>query len=157
MSKRIFGLLVFAILGGSILNWIIFPFSFIICIRVFYKFSILITCFLGGLMGFFLSNLKNFSLNKSLNFYLFSFFSCSIWFIPLISTVGVTYFPINLSFNLFKIIDQGWVEFFGTQQIFKYFSKLSSFFQILQFNNLKIHLVLFSFWLIFIISLLFII
>nr|YP_010728535.1 NADH dehydrogenase subunit 5 [Endochironomus tendens]WEF49776.1 NADH dehydrogenase subunit 5 [Endochironomus tendens] len=157
MSKSMFGLLVFAILGGSMLNWMIFPFSFMMCMSTIFKFSILITCFLGGLIGFFMSNLKNFSLNKSLSFYLFSFFSCSMWFMPLISTIGVTYFPIMMSFNLFKLVDQGWVEFFGTQQIFKYFSKLSMFFQILQFNNLKIHLVLFSFWLVFIISLLFII
>nr|YP_010728522.1 NADH dehydrogenase subunit 5 [Endochironomus albipennis]WEF49763.1 NADH dehydrogenase subunit 5 [Endochironomus albipennis] len=157
MSKSMFGLLVFTILGGAMLNWMIFPFSFMMCMSMIFKFSILITCLLGGLIGFFMSNLKNFSLNKSLNFYMFSFFSCSMWFMPLMSTVGVTYFPINLSLNLFKFIDQGWIEFFGTQQIFKYFSKMSMFLQILQFNNLKIHLVLFIFWLMFIIFLMFII
>nr|YP_010728431.1 NADH dehydrogenase subunit 5 [Endochironomus pekanus]WEF49659.1 NADH dehydrogenase subunit 5 [Endochironomus pekanus] len=155
MSKSMFGLLIFTIFGGSMLNWIVFPFSFMMCLSLLFKFSILVTCILGGLIGFFLSNVKNFSMNKSLNFYLFSFFSCSMWFMPLISTVGVVYFPVNMSLKLFKLVDQGWIEFFGTQQIFKYFSKLSMFIQILQFNNLKVHLVMFIFWMMFIISLMF--
>ena len=64
---------------------------------------------------------------------------------PAISTIGVVYFPISLSFKLFKFLDQGWVEFFGAQQFFKYFSRLSVFIQLLQFNNLKIHFTLFCF------------
>lgn len=123
------------------------------CLSILYKISILIVCFLGGIAGYLASNLNFFSLNKSLNFYMISIFSCSIWFIPVISTVGVVYFPINISFKIYKYIDQGWVEFFGTQQFFKYFSKLSTYFQVLQFNNLKIHLFLFSFWFIFVVIL----
>jgi NADH-ubiquinone oxidoreductase chain 5 len=77
---------------------------------------------------------------------LFSFFSCSMWFMPLISTVGVVFYPLNYGFRLFKFIDQGWTEFFGIQQIFSYFIGGSKIFQVVQFNNLKIHLILFCFW-----------
>nr|YP_010728509.1 NADH dehydrogenase subunit 5 [Stictochironomus juncaii]WEF49750.1 NADH dehydrogenase subunit 5 [Stictochironomus juncaii] len=146
MMKSMFGLLVFAIIGGSMLNWLIFPYSFMMCMTLIYKFSILGVCIIGGLIGYLCSNLSFFSLNKSMNFYLFSFFSCSMWFMPAISTMGIVYYPISFSFKLFKYLDQGWVEFFGSQQIFNNFSVLSKFVQIFQFNNLKIHLTLLSLW-----------
>lgn len=146
ISKSIAGLLIFAIVGGSILNWLIFPFSFIISLTILFKSLTLSVCVIGGILGILCSQLKFFSFNKSINYYLFSFFSCSIWFIPFISTIGVVYYPLNYGVKLFKFVDHGWTEFFGIQQIFNYFIKISNFFQIIQFNNLKIHLTLFCFW-----------
>ena len=155
--KRIFGLLVFAIRGGAILNWLIFPFPPIICLSLVYKYSTLIICFVGGISGYIIANINFFTLNKSLNYYLFSFFSSSIWFIPVLSTVGAVYYPINMRFKIYKNLDQGWFEFFGIQQIFKIFIKFSNMIQFIQFNNLKVHLTLFVFWIVFIILLVIII
>nr|YP_010498968.1 NADH dehydrogenase subunit 5 [Polypedilum henicurum]UWR98464.1 NADH dehydrogenase subunit 5 [Polypedilum henicurum] len=146
MSKSMFSLLIFAIMGGAMLNWLIFPFSFMISLTFFYKSLILTVCFLGGILGILSSKLTIFSYNKSMNYYLFSFFSCSMWFMPLISTVGMIFYPLKYGFKLFKFIDQGWTEFFGIQQIFSYFMGSSKYFQMVQFNNLKIHLMLFCFW-----------
>nr|YP_009169965.1 NADH dehydrogenase subunit 5 [Polypedilum vanderplanki]ALD88424.1 NADH dehydrogenase subunit 5 [Polypedilum vanderplanki] len=146
MSKSMFFLLLFAIFGGSMLNWLIFPFSFMISLTLFFKMMTLLICVLGGIIGVLCSKLVFFSYNKSLSFYLFSFFSCSMWFMPLISTMGVVFYPLNYGFKMFKFIDSGWAEFFGSQQIFQYFVKMSSFLQMVQFNNLKIHLSLFCFW-----------
>nr|YP_010728457.1 NADH dehydrogenase subunit 5 [Polypedilum yongsanensis]WEF49698.1 NADH dehydrogenase subunit 5 [Polypedilum yongsanensis] len=157
MSKSMFSLLIFAIVGGSMLNWLIFPFSFMISLSLIFKSLTLIVCFLGGVLGVLCSNLIFFSSNKSLNYYLFSFFSCSMWFMPMISTIGVVYYPLNFGFKLFKFIDQGWTEFFGIQQIFSYFMKISSFFQAIQFNNLKVHLSLFCFWVLVLVLTLFLI
>lgn len=64
---------------------------------------------------------------------------------PSMSTVGINYYPLKIGFFLYKNLDQGWVEFFGVQQIFNYFIKMSFFFQVIQFNNLKIHLIMFCF------------
>lgn len=157
ISKRIFGLLIFAISGGAILNWIIFPFPSIVCLPFFLKILTLIVCLIGGFSGYIISNIGFFSFNKSLNYYLFSFFSSSIWFIPPLSTIGAVYYPVSFSFKLFKNLDQGWFEFFGIQQIFKIFIGVSSMVQFIQFNNLKIHLTLFVFWIIFLILLVLII
>lgn len=157
MFKSIFGLLLFAISGGAILNWMIFPFSSIICLPFIFKIVTLVVCFIGGISGYLISNINFFFFNKSLNYYLFSFFSRSIWFIPILSTVGLTYYPVSLSFKLFKNLDQGWFEFFGIQQIFKIFIKFSSIIQFIQFNNLKIHLTLFVFWIILMILLILVI
>uniref|UniRef100_A0AB39A6N5 NADH-ubiquinone oxidoreductase chain 5 n=1 Tax=Demicryptochironomus minus TaxID=3231393 RepID=A0AB39A6N5_9DIPT len=153
MVKSMFGLLVFAIFGGAMINWLIFPLSSMMCMPLMFKFSTLIICFIGGFFGYLISNINFFSFNKSLNYYLFSFFSSSMWFMPLLSTVGVVYYPLNVSFKLYKNLDQGWFEFFGIQQIFKIFMKFSSIIQFIQFNNLKIHLSLFIFWMIFLILL----
>lgn len=155
--KSIFGLLIFAISGGAILNWILFPYAPIICLPIFLKLLTLTVCVIGGLSGYLISNINFFSFNKSLNYYLFSFFSSSIWFIPPLSTIGVTYYPLTISFNLFKNLDQGWLEFFGIQQTFKLFMRVSAIVQFVQFNNLKIHLTLFVFWIIFLMVLLIII
>lgn len=155
--KSILGLLIFAISGGSILNWIIFPFSPVICLPFFLKILTLIVCVIGGLLGYLISNISFFSFNKSLNFYMFSFFSRSIWFIPILSTVGTVYYPIVFRLKLYKNLDQGWFEFFGIQQIFKIFIKFSSIIQFIQFNNLKIHLTLFILWITFLILLVLII
>ncbi len=144
--KSIMGLLVFAIFGGSILNWIIFPFSPVICLPFFFKILTLIVCLIGGVLGYLISNINFFSFNKSLNFYIFSFFSSSMWFIPILSTIGLVYYPILFRFKIYKNLDQGWFEFFGIQQIFKIFIKFSSVVQFIQFNNLKIHLTLFILW-----------
>lgn len=157
ISKRIFSLIIFAIIGGSILNWLIFPFSFIIRITLYSKFLTLTVCLLGGFLGFIIANISFFSFNKSLNLYFFSFFSSSMWFMPLISTICVVNIPVNIRFKIYKNIDQGWFEFFGIQQIFKYFINFSVFNQIIQFNNLKLYLVVFSFWIIVLFLLIFII
>lgn len=155
--KSIFGLLIFAILGGSILNWLLFPYAPIICLPLFLKLLTLTVCIIGGLLGYLISNINFFSFNKSLNYYLFRFFSSSMWFIPPLSTIGVTYYPLSFSFKLFKNLDQGWLEFFGIQQTFKIFVKVSTIVQFIQFNNLKIHLTLFVFWIVFLILLVIII
>lgn len=146
IGKSIFGLLIFAVVGGAILNWLIFPLSFIIRLTIFIKFLTLLVCFIGGIVGFIISKINFFSFNKSINFYFFSYFSSSMWFLPLISTVGVIFFPINFGLKIFKSLDQGWEEFFGIQQFFKYFVKISKFNILFQFNNLKIYFIIFVFW-----------
>nr|WAB46321.1 NADH dehydrogenase subunit 5 [Einfeldia sp.] len=153
MFKSMFGLLIFAISGGSMLNWMIFPFSSMTCLPLILKLLTLIVCIIGGVCGYLISSINFFSFNKSLNYYLFSFFSSSMWFMPPLSTIGVTYYPLSFSLSLFKNLDQGWLEFFGIQQMFKIFMKVSSIIQFIQFNNLKIHLTLFVFWMIFLILL----
>nr|YP_010398717.1 NADH dehydrogenase subunit 5 [Axarus fungorum]UQK95136.1 NADH dehydrogenase subunit 5 [Axarus fungorum] len=157
MFKSMFGLLIFAISGGAMLNWLIFPFSSMMCLSLFFKFLTLLICLLGGLFGFIISNINFFFLNKSLNYYLYSFFSSSMWFMPSLSTIGMVKYPMFFSFKLFKQLDQGWFEFFGIQQIFKIFMKISGLIQFIQFNNLKIHLSFFVFWMIFLIMLIMVI
>lgn len=153
IRKSILGLLIFAIIGGSFLNWLIFPFSFILSLTKSIKFLTLIICLLGGTFGFLIANINFFSFNKSLSFYFFSYFFSRIWFIPIISTFGINFFPINSGLKILKSLDQGWVEYFGVQQFFSYFINFSKISQGFQFNNLKIYFSFFVFWISFLVIL----
>ena len=63
IQKSIVSLLIFAVIGGSFLNWLIFPFTYFICLTFFIKILTLLICFLGGSLGFLISLDKLFSRN----------------------------------------------------------------------------------------------
>nr|UKO33027.1 NADH dehydrogenase subunit 5 [Stenochironomus sp. 3CZ] len=154
MSKMMFVLFIFVIFMGSILNWLIFPFSFMMCLTFFNKIIILIICFIGGVLGGYLSFEGIFFLNKSLCYFYFSFFFNSMWFMPLISTASsLVFFPLNLGWKILNFFDFGWFEFFGVQQNFNYFMKWSKIFFFFQQSILKIMLLFFFFFLLLLIIL----
>lgn len=155
ISKSIFILLLIALVGGSILRWLIFSFNYLICLPIFIKNLILLVCFIGGLFGYFLRKISINFFNKSLNFYLFSYINIIIWFIPIISTIGRIIIPLNIGNNSIKSFDQGWSEYFGGQKIYSLIIYYSMISQSLQNNNLKIYLILFVWWVIFLVLFIF--
>ena len=156
ISLRILGLLLIAIWGGSILRWLIFSFNSFIFLPLYLKMLTLMVCLLGGLSGYFISLVPLFFFNKSLSFYLFSFINIRMWFLPLISTLGISKYPLVLGRKVLKSLDQGWSEFFGGQKIYSTMVYFSIMNQILQNNNLKIYFIVFLFWVIFFVSFIFI-
>lgn len=148
ISFRIFFLIIIAIIGGSILNWLIFFNPEIICLPFYIKILTLFVCILGGVIGYLISNVKLFFFNKSLVFYNFSFFSGSIWFIPVVSTIGVIKWPLILGIYSYKTFDQGWSEYFGGQILYKQLKNYSLYVQEFQNNNLKIYLLSYILWVI---------
>nr|YP_010385094.1 NADH dehydrogenase subunit 5 [Dolichopus ungulatus]UPL65104.1 NADH dehydrogenase subunit 5 [Dolichopus ungulatus] len=146
MLRGMMGLLLMSIIGGSTLNWLIFPTPHMICLPYYLKLLTLLVCILGAIMGYIISNINLYFFNKSLIFYNMGMFLGSMWFMPYISTYGVIYYPLGLGGRVFKSMDQGWSEFFGSQNLYNnlvYYSKGSSF---LQNNNLKIYLLFFVLW-----------
>lgn len=144
--RAIRGLLILSIVGGSILRWLIFPVPVVIVLPLFLKLLTLIVCIIGGLVGYLISNVSLYFVNRSLNYYLFVRFAGGMWFIPIISTYGIIYFPFYLGDKTVKSFDQGWLEYFGSQNIYNrlvYYSQLNN---ILQNNNLKIFLLTFVIW-----------
>ena len=148
MLKGILGLLIMAVIGGSILRWLIFPTPNIICLPKLLKLLVLITCILGGLFGYLISNVSLFFINKSIENYGISYFSGIMWFIPIISVIGVIKPPLALGLITIKSIDQGWREYFGGQIIYYSLKKYSLYLQLIQNNNLKIYLLTFILWII---------
>nr|UKO32988.1 NADH dehydrogenase subunit 5 [Stenochironomus sp. 2CZ] len=146
MSKMMLILLIFVIFSGAMLNWLIFPFSFMLCLTLLNKLIVLIICIIGGLFGSYLSIEGLFKLNKSLYYYYFSFFFNSMWFMPMISTFGMINFPLNLGWKVLNFFDFGWFEYFGIQQNFNYFMKWSKILFIFQQSILKIMLMYMSFF-----------
>nr|UOU85286.1 NADH dehydrogenase subunit 5 [Compsobata cibaria] len=148
MLKSMTGLLIMSILGGSMLNWLIFPVPVMICLPYYLKNLTLFVCIIGGVMGYLISNISLYFNNKSLNNYMSSFYMGSMWFMPVISTYGIIKSPFLLGGLVIKSFDQGWSEFFGGQYLYKKLVSYSQLNYLLQNNNLKIFLLLFVLWLI---------
>nr|ALO70829.1 NADH deshydrogenase subunit 5 [Philonthus fimetarius] len=149
MLKGMAGLIGFVIIGGSMLMWLIFPTPYFICLPFTMKMMALIVTFFGVWMGY---EFSKFSINyplKSLYNLNKSLFFSSMWNMPVISTFGVNYYPIYLGNLIYKNFDQGWMEFYGSQNIFNTLKKNSLLFQFIFNNNLKIYLILLVMWVIY--------
>nr|ASM82716.1 NADH dehydrogenase subunit 5 [Creobroter elongata] len=150
MIYGMLGLMIFAVFGGSLLNWMIFFTPYFICLPLIMKMMPIIVSLLGLWMG---SILFKFSLNhyfNSFKYYGLIIFSGSMWFMPLIFTKGVSFNPLTVGLSSVKFIDLGWSEYFGAQNLYFILMKLSSLNQWFQFNDLKSYLIIFFLTLIFI-------
>nr|ARH55033.1 NADH dehydrogenase subunit 5 [Haliplus sibiricus] len=148
MLKSMIFMLLFVVLMGSMLSWLIFPTPMMICLPNLLKLLALLVSFLGGWLGY---EISKFSLTwylNSLKFYNYVYFFGFMWFLPNISTFSMNYLPLIYSYNLFKNFDQGWNEYFGGQGIYKNLKQSSQLFQFIQNNNIKIYLILFILWVI---------
>jgi hypothetical protein len=101
------------------LSWLIFPYCRYIYLPFYLKFLILFICFLGIIMGYFIFKIKN--LNIFIYFFRFFFlkyfFSC-IWFIPILSTFFISSKILLCGYKYRKILDFGWIEYYGGGGIF---------------------------------------
>nr|YP_010827580.1 NADH dehydrogenase subunit 5 [Galinthias amoena]WFD61176.1 NADH dehydrogenase subunit 5 [Galinthias amoena] len=143
MVYGMLGLMIFAVFGGSMLNWMIFYTPYFICLPSIMKFMPIIVSIMGLWMG---SILFKYSINYYFNlfkYYSLIIFSGSMWFMPLIFTQGVSKFPLSTGLNSIKFIDLGWSEYFGAQNMNYILMKLSGFNQWFQTNDLKSYLVIF--------------
>nr|YP_004778158.1 NADH dehydrogenase subunit 5 [Liriomyza sativae]ADO79012.1 NADH dehydrogenase subunit 5 [Liriomyza sativae] len=148
MMRAMTGLLIMSIIGGSMLNWLIFPVPLVIVLPFFLKILTLLVCIMGGVVGYLISNVSLYFVNLSLNNYLFTSFAGSMWFMPMISTYGIIYYPFYIGNQTVKSFDQGWSEYFGSQNIYSRLVYYSQFNNILQNNNLKIFLLTFVIWIV---------
>nr|YP_010692925.1 NADH dehydrogenase subunit 5 [Anastrepha obliqua]WCB98041.1 NADH dehydrogenase subunit 5 [Anastrepha obliqua] len=155
MLRGMSGLLIMSIIGGSMLSWLIFPTPYMICLPIYLKLLTLFVCIGGGLLGYLISNVSLFYFNKSLNNYLVSYFSGSMWFMPYVSTYGVINVPLVLGSIVYKSFDQGWSEFMGGQNLYNKLMEYSQLVYFLHNNNLKIYLLLFVLWITFLFSFVF--
>nr|QVL29298.1 NADH dehydrogenase subunit 5 [Ceratitis cosyra] len=152
MLRGMSGLLFMSIIGGSMLSWLIFPTPYMVCLPYYLKLLTLLVCILGGLLGYLISNVSLYYVNKSLNSYLMSYYFGSMWFMPFISTYGIMNYPLILGGVVSKSFDQGWSEFLGGQNLYNQLVKYSRYSFFMHSNNLKIYLMLFILWVIFLFS-----
>nr|YP_009171546.1 NADH dehydrogenase subunit 5 [Henicus brevimucronatus]AJW76401.1 NADH dehydrogenase subunit 5 [Henicus brevimucronatus] len=147
MLRGMLTLMSMAVLGGSMLSWILFPTPSMICLPLQLKTLALLVSLIGGWLGY---ELSKFSLSynlQSLSYYLTINFLGSMWFMPFMSTYGVNSLPLKLGNDLFKSFDHGWSEEFGGQNIYKNIMDHSILVQWWQNNNLSVYLISFILWL----------
>nr|YP_010417093.1 NADH dehydrogenase subunit 5 [Sympis rufibasis]USC54680.1 NADH dehydrogenase subunit 5 [Sympis rufibasis] len=146
MLKSMFTLLFMSVISGSFLSWIIFSYPYMIYLPFNLKMMVIYVSIMGGLLGYLISNMKIYSVNKFLMTYNLSNFLCLMWFMPNLSTYGVSYNFLNFGQILLKNIDMGWSEIYSGWGLMMIMKKYSIFYNIFQMNNLKIYLFSFIIW-----------
>nr|YP_009349786.1 NADH dehydrogenase subunit 5 [Hexacentrus japonicus]AQM39831.1 NADH dehydrogenase subunit 5 [Hexacentrus japonicus] len=146
MLRGMLTLMSMAILGGSVMSWLIFPSPSMICLPEGMKFLTILVSVVGGWVGYELSKFSlSYSMNVLNNYKLVSFVG-SMWFMPFISTFVVNFLPLNMGKMAFKSFDQGWSEDWGGQMIYNSSSRFSNKVQWWQNNSLKVYLMGFILW-----------
>nr|UGN61648.1 NADH dehydrogenase subunit 5 [Cryptocercus wolongensis] len=148
MLRGMLLLLIMSILGGSFLSWVIFPTPVMVCLPFYLKCLVLLVSFMGGWMGFEMSSLNFSSDLISLNFSSLIIFFGSMWFMPYVSTYGMSFFPLFFGYYSLKVFDFGWSEYFGGQNLNFLFMSLSGFNYWFQYNSLKLFLLFFVMWMV---------
>nr|UVH65858.1 NADH dehydrogenase subunit 5 [Manduca sexta] len=148
MLKSMMVLLFMSVISGSFLSWMIFYYPYMIYLPFNLKMMVIYVSLMGGVMGFLISNMKIYSVNKFIMTYNLSNFLCLMWFMPSLSTYGLSYYFLNFGYNLLKIVDLGWSEFYSGQGFMIILKKYSIFYNIFQMNNFKIYLFSFVMWMI---------
>nr|ALO76848.1 NADH deshydrogenase subunit 5 [Adoretus sp. ADO01] len=149
MLKGMSGLILLVVFGGSMLMWVMFPTPYFICLPILMKMMALVVTMIGAWLGY---EVSKFSLNyslKSLSTLKTSLFFSSMWNMPYLSTFGVNYYPIYMGNLVYKMVDQGWSEYYGSQNIYMQMSLFSKFLQVLYNNNLKVFMLLLVMWVIY--------
>nr|QVM79290.1 NADH dehydrogenase subunit 5 [Rhagium fortecostatum] len=150
MLKSMMGLIFFVIIMGSMLMWLMFPSPYFICLSLFMKMMALIMIIFGMWFGYELAKFKfNYS-SKSLNNLILVTFLGSMWNMPIISTLGVNFYPIKMGEVYTKKFDQGWLEYYGGQNLSLKLQNFSQFIQFFSNNHLKIYFMMMIFWVLFI-------
>nr|YP_009053743.1 NADH dehydrogenase subunit 5 [Parnassius apollo]AHC98641.1 NADH dehydrogenase subunit 5 [Parnassius apollo] len=146
MLKSMFLLLFMSLVTGSFLMWMIFNYPYMIYLSFNMKMMVIYVSLMGLFMGYLISNMKIYSLNKFLMTYNLSNFLSLMWFMPNLSTYGLNFYVLNYSQNLMKNIDMGWMELYSGQGMFKIIKNYSIFYYLYQMNNFKIYLFSFILW-----------
>nr|WAM61644.1 NADH dehydrogenase subunit 5 [Limenitis jina] len=146
MLKSMFILLFMSLVSGSFLSWLIFYYPYMIYLPISLKMMVIYVSMFGMLMGFMISNMNIYSLNKFLMFYNLSSFLMLMWFLPNLSTYGLNYYFLKFGQILSKNIDMGWVEMYSGQGMYKIIKFYSLVNMIYQMNNFKIYLFSFILW-----------
>nr|APX39294.1 NADH dehydrogenase subunit 5 [Longitarsus aeneus] len=148
MLKGMSGLIFFVVFSGSMFSWIMFFTPFYICLSFFMKMMTLFMVLIGMFLGYEISKFKFCYTLLSKKYINLSFFSGLMWNMPILSTFGVNYYPIILGNKYFKMFDNGWFEYYGSQNLY-FMLKKASFFQLFSLNHLKIYFLMMIVWMIY--------
>nr|QWB85749.1 NADH dehydrogenase subunit 5 [Acanthocinus griseus] len=151
MLKGMSGLIYFVVISGSMLSWLLFSVPYFICLPFLMKLMTLICVILGLYLGYEISKFKIYFNLKSLLFLTLSGYLAMMWNLPIFSTLGMNYFPLKFGLKFTKIFDQGWFEYYGSQNLNKSLNVYSKFLQKLSLNHLKIYFMLMILWLSFLV------
>nr|QXU57645.1 NADH dehydrogenase subunit 5 [Cherax punctatus] len=140
MMGGILVLSVGAVSGGSILAWVVFPESYMICLGFFFKILALLVSVIGGLLGYVINMISVSSSLKMMSFYYYVVFMGSMWFMPILSTLSLSSWSLRGGSVFFKVGDKGWSEYFGGEGSFYELMMCSKYLQFSQENMVMIYM-----------------
>nr|YP_010946278.1 NADH dehydrogenase subunit 5 [Allacta hainanensis]WGO56996.1 NADH dehydrogenase subunit 5 [Allacta hainanensis] len=143
MYISMFFMLMLVVIGGSMFSWVIFCDPSLIILPLSLKGLVFFISILGGLIGYEISKM---SFNMDLLLFKINYvinFSGSMWFMPYIFTYGISCYPLIFGYNLYKVLDFGWTEYFGGQGLIYLFMFISKINQLWQYNSLKMFMTFF--------------
>nr|YP_010758739.1 NADH dehydrogenase subunit 5 [Palaemon macrodactylus]WEW73446.1 NADH dehydrogenase subunit 5 [Palaemon macrodactylus] len=135
-----------AVVSGAVLSWLIFPVNFMICLSPMFKMLVLFVTIVGGYIGYTLNMVAENCGLKSLGLYSISVYAGSMWFLPFLSTLGVSPGSLRLGFFYHQVFDSGWSEYSGGQGLYYILSNLSKVLQVMQENSIKVYLLMMLVW-----------
>nr|YP_009058598.1 NADH dehydrogenase subunit 5 [Euploea midamus]AIM46766.1 NADH dehydrogenase subunit 5 [Euploea midamus] len=156
MLKSMMMLLFMSLISGSMLSWMIFYYPYMIYMSFNMKLMVLYVSFIGGFMGWLISNMSIYSTNKFLMSYNVSMFFTLMWFMPSLSVYSLNYHVLSFGKKLYKNMDMGWSEIFTGNSVFNMVKNYSLISSIYQMNNFKIYLFSFILWMLLNIMMMFI-
>nr|YP_010989334.1 NADH dehydrogenase subunit 5 [Epicauta sibirica]WOV67156.1 NADH dehydrogenase subunit 5 [Epicauta sibirica] len=142
MLKGMSGLIFMVVIMGSVLSWLMFDSLYVIVLPNMMKYMTLLMVSIGMFIGFLVSKFSLSSYNLSLENISVSYYLVGMWNMPVLSTFGVNYTPVMLGNLYVNSLDQGWVEFYGSQNIYKHLIKNSVIMQFILSNNIKLFFML---------------
>nr|AML25935.1 NADH dehydrogenase subunit 5 [Staphylinidae sp. BMNH 1274219] len=147
MLKSMLLLVLMINIGGSLLMWIILKTPYFICLSGIMKFMALIVTLLGLILGYELSKMElNYSI-KSLNNLYSSLFFSSMWSMPIMS-IYFNKILLILGNKMYSKFDQGWFEYYGSQNLYNIYMYYSKMIQLMFNNNMKIYMMIIIIWMI---------
>nr|WGL40377.1 NADH dehydrogenase subunit 5 [Kingdonella sp.] len=156
ISFEMIFLLFIAVLGGSLLSWLIFPIPCMIVLPYYLKILTITVVILGSYFGYLIFK-SNFTQKLfSMNILSFMSFMGSLWFMPLPSNTIISYFPLKFGYYSLKSFDYSWGEILGGQGLYSLFIYMNKYIQSGYDFNFKNFLLTFIFWM-YILNMLFLI
>nr|QZI85971.1 NADH dehydrogenase subunit 5 [Rhynocoris fuscipes] len=145
MMKSMILLSLLAILGGSSLSWLLFNSPTLILFPFYLKVLPIIFVILGGWLGYEFSSVGLLSSFFFIRFYNFSYFSGSMWFMPMYSTYIMygSFFVLSKYYD--SVMDSGWGEHLISSGPITVFSNLGKILNWYQYNNVKVFMLIFIF------------
>nr|UPX88558.1 NADH dehydrogenase subunit 5 [Palomena prasina] len=142
-----------SILSGSILMWLIFPYPNFLYLPFILKLLPLLFIFLGGWLGYSLSLMNIYDSIFGISFnYIVEFISC-MWFMPSFSTYMIYNNSLYYSKMSYMFMDHSWGEYTISGIMPNLLNYLSSYYSNYQFNNVKIYMISYIFFFLFLIIL----
>nr|YP_004857895.1 NADH dehydrogenase subunit 5 [Cigaritis takanonis]ADN43213.1 NADH dehydrogenase subunit 5 [Cigaritis takanonis] len=139
-------LLFMSVISGSMLNWMIYNYPYMIYMSLNMKLMVFYVSLIGLILGVLMSKMSLYSKNKFLMSYMLSNFLSLMWFMPSLSTYSLNYLILSYGENLNKNIDLGWIEYFSGYSIYNILKNYSFIYYFYQMNNFKIYLFSFMLW-----------